>query len=266
MARNPFTLAALAVAVVITFTANSSARAADDDTYGEKDLTFKEIKSDKEGEVEITFTVEVESLYFCPGANAKTTKTGIELTFVRSSIQKKPKVTYPAKFVKEGDKTVMVITVTAKDESVFLRDDEKLVKLFPRATTSFAEEIKTPEDLAERFVSVLNAKDREKHRDLINPGCLAGLSDTQKQIMNETMERDFQRIIPEKYGIAVYKLKDGKLPFAGLVRWAVKPTHQLEVYYKTGESSSTSIIRYIAKDNEGWFLVVPLLNAPKRLR
>ncbi len=106
----------------------SPASVAANDAYGQEDLTFKEIRSDKNGTVQITFTARPESLYFCPGANAKTTDKGIELTFVRSSIRKRPKVTYPAKSVEKGK----VISVTAKDKPVFWRDGKELIKMFPR--------------------------------------------------------------------------------------------------------------------------------------
>ena len=97
--------------------------------YGEKDITIKEVKAEKDGTVEIRFTAKAESLYYCPGANAKTTEKGIELTFVRSYIKKKPDVIYPAKSGKNGQK---MINVNAKEKSIFLRDGEKLVKLFPK--------------------------------------------------------------------------------------------------------------------------------------
>ncbi len=107
--------------------------------YGEKDLEFIEIKSGNEGEVEIEFTAMLETLYFCPGANAKTTEKGIELTFVRSYYKTKPKVTYPAKRVNMEQGMAQVIVVPAKGKAVFLRDGKKLVKLFPRPATDGAQ-------------------------------------------------------------------------------------------------------------------------------
>ena len=122
---------AAAAASTATFDAIMSARA--DSVYGEKDISLKEIKAENEGKVEITFASKLETLYYCPGANAKTTEKGIELTFVRSYYKKKPKVTYPATFMRKWHGPVEeVITVTANGKSIFLRDGEKLVKLFPK--------------------------------------------------------------------------------------------------------------------------------------
>ena len=84
----------------------------------------------KDGNFQVTFRVPPESVYYCPGVNAKTTKMGVELTFVRSWYTKKPKVDYPVKLVKGA--MFKVVTVPAKGRSVFLRDGKNLVKLHPK--------------------------------------------------------------------------------------------------------------------------------------
>jgi len=64
MFRNSrFKLVVVTATAAILFTTLSSACAADGSAYGEKDLTFKEFKSQKEGKVEITFTAKPESMY-----------------------------------------------------------------------------------------------------------------------------------------------------------------------------------------------------------
>ena len=117
-----------AAMLLVSFT---SAGAADGAAYAAGDLTFKEIKSQADGTVQIVFTSLAESLYYCPGVKATTTKKGVEFTFVRSGIKKKPKVDYPAKPVKKGG-ILKVVTVPTKGGSVFLRDGKKLVKLNPK--------------------------------------------------------------------------------------------------------------------------------------
>ncbi len=113
--------------LLVSFT---SVGAADGAAYAASDLTFKEVKSQADGTVQIVFTSLPETLYYCPGAKATTTKKGVELTFVRSRIKKKPKVDYPAKLFKKGE-ILKVVTVPAKGNPVFLRDGKKLVKLHP---------------------------------------------------------------------------------------------------------------------------------------
>ncbi len=114
--------------------------------YGEKDITIKGVKAGDEGKVEIRFAAPLESMYYCPGANAKTTEKGVELTFVRSYMKKKPKVTYPATFVRKPNQPVeAVIAVTANGKSMFLRDGEKLIQLYPVPTTQAATQLPTPD-------------------------------------------------------------------------------------------------------------------------
>jgi len=100
-----------------------------DSAYGAKDIAFEEVRAISEGMVEIRFTSKLETLYYCPGANAKTTNKGIELSFVRSYMERKPKVTYPVTNVKNA---VEMITVPTNGKAVFLRDGENLVELFPK--------------------------------------------------------------------------------------------------------------------------------------
>ena len=129
--RSRLLVATLSVAMLCSGAA--SARAAKPAAYGENALKFTGTKLLDNGAVEITFSSTAETLYYCPGANAKTTKNGIELTFVRSFLKAKPKVTYPAVRVasKENEGTQMKITVARKSQKIFLRDGDKLLKLFP---------------------------------------------------------------------------------------------------------------------------------------
>ena len=127
-------------------------------------------------------------------------------------------------------------------------------------SSGFADDAKTPESLAGKFVAVVNAKKQKELRGLIHPKCFTNLSLIQKQFIDETNSRAFQKIIPESYKLKVSKLEEGKLPFADMMEWQVNPTHQIEIEFSTGEYSSTSIIRFIVKKKDQWFLVIPMLN------
>lgn len=101
--------------------------AASADAYGQGGLTIREFEVKKNGDVHIVFRPMAETMYWCPGANAKVTPEGIELTFVRTGFKKRPEVDYPAKRVKEtGDR---VLVVPAKGKQIFVRDGKELVKL-----------------------------------------------------------------------------------------------------------------------------------------
>ena len=97
-------------------------------TYGEKELTFKKIELQKDGTVQITFTCLAETMYSCAGANAKTTTNGVELSFVRASLGKHPKVDCPTSYLSKTSSS-MTITVPSHGGALFLSDGERLVKL-----------------------------------------------------------------------------------------------------------------------------------------
>ncbi len=128
------------------------------------------------------------------------------------------------------------------------------------ASSVYAGNHDTPEYLAEQFIAAVNAKSKEKQNATIHPRCFANLSSVQKDYLEESLARDFRKIIPEKRTVKATKLNDGILPFGDTVVWPLNPTHQLEIEFSMGENSSCSIIRFIAKDKDQWFIIVPTLN------
>lgn len=128
------------------------------------------------------------------------------------------------------------------------------------AVSVYAGKNGTPETLAEQFIAAVNAKSKEKQKETIHQRCFADLSPVQKEYLDETLARDFRKTIPEKRTVKVTALDDGALPFGDMVVWPTKPTHQLEIEFITGENSSCTIIRFIAKEKDQWFIIVPMVN------
>lgn len=128
------------------------------------------------------------------------------------------------------------------------------------ASSVYAGNKETPETLAEQFIAAVNAKSREMQNTTIHPQCFADLSPVQKDYLEETLARDFRKTIPEKRTVKVTKLDGSTLPFGDMFVWPLKPTHQLEIEFSTGENSSSNIIRFITKDKDQWFIIVPMLN------
>lgn len=100
------------------------------ETYGEKELRIKTIEQQKDGTAKITFTCMADSAYSCAGANAKTTPSGVELTFMRAALGKHPKVDCPKTYLDQTS-VDMQITVPSHGGALFLRDGARLVKLSP---------------------------------------------------------------------------------------------------------------------------------------
>ncbi len=128
------------------------------------------------------------------------------------------------------------------------------------AASVYAGKNDTPEALAEQFIAAVNAKSKEKQKETIHPQCFADLSSVQKEYLDETLARDFRKTIPDKRTVKVSKLDEGTLPFGDMVVWPLKPTHQLEIEFNGGENSSSNIIRFIAKEKDLWFIIVPMIN------
>lgn len=135
-----------------------------------------------------------------------------------------------------------------------------LLAVLMLAVGALAGESDTPEGLVEQLIRALNAKSAENQRTLVHPQCLAGLAGLQKEFMDETLSRDFRRVIPENRNVKVTALEGPDLPFAGAMVWPVTPTHQIEVEFSTGEYASVSVIRFIAKEKDRWFIIIPMLN------
>jgi len=100
--------------------------------YSGDALTIKEAKLNDNGMVQITFTTLSETVWYCPGANGKVTKEGIELKFVRSWFKRKPKVHYPAKPVKKNNHTEQRILIDAKGRPLFIHSGKKRIQIFPK--------------------------------------------------------------------------------------------------------------------------------------
>jgi len=132
------------------------------------------------------------------------------------------------------------------------------------AVSVFAGSFETPEDLAEQFMANVNAKDQKGQWQLLHPRCVKELSSLQKEFIDASIARDFQKTIPKKSSIRVTKLEAEALHFARSLTFPVKPTHRLDMEFSTGEGlpleSRTAISRFIAKENGRWFITVPIMS------
>ena len=118
------------VLTLVVVATGSAARAASGSTYGEKDIQIQAVKLLKDGTVQITFASKAETLYYCPGANAKHTDRGLELTFVRAFIKRKPKVDFPAVHADE-EQLFKSLKVKPGSKPVFLKDGKSLIQIYP---------------------------------------------------------------------------------------------------------------------------------------
>lgn len=142
-----------------------------------------------------------------------------------------------------------------------MKQTAMMIVAISMAAAVFAGPKDTPEALADRFITAVNAKDGEQQKATVHPDCFASLTPVQKRYIKETLARDFQNVIPIQRTVKITKLDSADLPFGNMIVWPVKPTHRFEIEFSTGENSSTSIIRFIAQEKDQWFIIIPMLNS-----
>ncbi len=114
----------------------------------------------------------------------------------------------------------------------------------------------TSDQLADAFVASVNDKDGDRLAGLIHPGCLTDLTSLEQKFLDEQLERNFSRTIPEGHSATVAGLKGDELPFGDAMRWPIRPTHQIAIEFNTDEHSSVSIIRFLREQDGEWSMVV----------
>lgn len=116
------------------------------------------------------------------------------------------------------------------------------------------------EELAEKYISAINTRDKQAQKSLIHPRCLADLTDIQDLFIQETLERDFRHTVPDEREVKIDELAGDGLPFSEMVIWPIAPTHQLMIQFSTGDHSSTTLVRFLTYENGKWFINQPMLN------
>jgi hypothetical protein len=129
--KKPFALLlgvpALLIAAFVTFVTFAAA----DRSYQGDNLEIHSVEVKDDGSIQIAFSPLVETMWYCPGADAKATEKGVELKFVRAGFKKKPKVDYPAKNGSIDGKAVKLITLPKETKAILLREGKELRKIYP---------------------------------------------------------------------------------------------------------------------------------------
>lgn len=97
--------------------------------YGEETLEIKNVIAD-DGKIRIVYRTRLESMWHCPGANAKVTEKGVELTFVRAMYNQRPEIDYLAAPAGERSELENVIIVEPNGKPIFLRSGDELKQIW----------------------------------------------------------------------------------------------------------------------------------------
>lgn len=131
MTNTPKLPSFLLITALLQLALLTSAQAFGRSEYRAGEITIEKIEKQDDGSLQISYHAMAETIYYCPGVNAKTTKQGLELTFVRSHFKKKAKADYLADPPKK-DTLIRTVTVPATGQTVFIKSSDQLVQIFPQ--------------------------------------------------------------------------------------------------------------------------------------
>jgi hypothetical protein len=99
-----------------------------------------------------------------------------------------------------------------------------------------------------RFVAAVNSGSVAQRRALQHPRdtCSA------KQFVDDIVTRQAARPIDANYEWRISKLSPGPLPFEGMIRYTVRPTHQLQLHYKPTPYGSVTMLVTLVRSPAGW--------------
>lgn len=111
--------------------------------------------------------------------------------------------------------------------------------------------------LVQDYVAAVNAHSIERLKQRAHPRSLACITDETRADYDSILGSDFTHAIPEGYEARVRALKRASaLPFDQMLDYPVRPTHLLRVRFGP-RRDTTTLLRFIRKDGEQWFLVIP---------
>src|SRR5688572_5727348 len=106
-------------------------------------------------------------------------------------------------------------------------------------------------DFVKAFVTAINSKSDARRLALQHPkdrACDA------PQFVSDIIARQKQHVIPERYKWKITRIE--KNPFEGMLRFAVWPTHQLQIDFERAQFSFAMILVNLVKDASGWHEVL----------
>jgi hypothetical protein len=111
--------------------------------------------------------------------------------------------------------------------------------------------------LIRELVAAVNARDGAAQQRLVHSSVAACITDATRPLFEDIFARERRQSIPPSYRASVKPMGPSEpLLFEDLLRYPVRPTHVLTLDFARDARSSTSMIRYLARDGAGWRVVV----------
>ncbi len=110
---------------------------------------------------------------------------------------------------------------------------------------------------AARYVAAINAKDSAKLWSYLAPETRACVTPENKDFYDAIFGSQMEDTIPPNYLLELLPVNEGNVKaVSGLAYFPVKPEHQLQIDYQTGNDGG-SIILYLVRQNGRWFADQP---------
>jgi hypothetical protein len=100
-----------------------------------------------------------------------------------------------------------------------------------------------------RFVAAVNAASPAQRRTLQHPKDAACAATS---FIEEITNRQRKNPVPARYEWRISKVAPGPLPFEGIVTYAVRPTHQLQIDYRPTPYHSVTVVVRLVRAASGW--------------
>jgi hypothetical protein len=117
----------------------------------------------------------------------------------------------------------------------------------------------TPEikSFGTKYVAALNTKDTTKLWSYLAPETRACVTPQNKDFYNAIFGSQMDDTIPPDYKLELLPVNEGNVKaMSDFAYFPVKPVHQLQIDYQTGNSGG-SIILYLVRENGSWFAGQP---------
>ena len=132
------------------------------------------------------------------------------------------------------------------------------IAVLPLACRAQSDDPKHPEVLAKRFVDAAASKNPEHLKALVHPKSLACINARTQEFYDSIFSRQSKHTIPANYKTAVEPVaRDQGLLLENELDYPVRPSHQVQIDFDTGPSSSTTVVLLVVYDAGRWHEVLP---------
>ncbi len=112
-------------------------------------------------------------------------------------------------------------------------------------------------DFVARYVAAINAGGEDGIVALFHPATRACMGEANQDFFDYILANELKRAIPDTYRLTVTPVADDDtLLMEGMLTYAARPSHTIQIDFENGPYSSTTIIGYAIDDGGAWHTVI----------